>query len=153
MTIPNCPHCYRRVIPSDDGICPACQRNMNEASGSDPNKVLITLAPRDKLPGVCHECGSPTRHLKKLSVSSEPEGTFLAGGVAQRVLGHLLDHTPLGLFNRLEQIKNQVVISLALPTCERCVKKIRSITPRYIDFDSRRVDVLVHKEFKKALTL
>ena len=36
-----CPHCYTWVIPADDGECPACRKNVNELSGTDPKRTLM----------------------------------------------------------------------------------------------------------------
>src|SRR5690348_127239 len=44
MNLDPCPHCYRKVIPMADGTCPACGKNTNDRSGTDPTKVLVGTA-------------------------------------------------------------------------------------------------------------
>ncbi len=148
MSIPICPHCYRKVIPSADGTCPACGKNTNDRGNSDPRKTLIGIKSGTRLPPVCHHCGVPTRQLKKFMVSSEPQDATFSAGLGSLLAGFI------GVFsflNRMERLNKTTYFSLKLPTCDRCSKTLKQISPHYIDFDDHRIDLVVHVEFKKAL--
>lgn len=42
MSIIECPHCHRRVIPAGSGECPSCNRNVNdEVAISKGMRLLI----------------------------------------------------------------------------------------------------------------
>lgn len=102
------------------------------------------------MPGVCHCCGVPTRAVKRLTANSEPQDTTFSSG-----LGEFIAHffKPFGFLDKMERANKTVEVSLTLPTCEQCARKVRQIEPRYIDFEDQRVDLVVHVEFKKALEL
>jgi hypothetical protein len=85
MNINPCPHCCRRVIPMADGTCPACAKNTSDRSGTDPSKVLVGIRSGQRLPDVCHRCGTPTRTTQRLTVASEPRGTTFVDGFSQLV--------------------------------------------------------------------
>src|SRR5437667_6256772 len=148
MSIPICPHCFRRVIPAVDGICPACGKNTNDRANTDPYRTLVGLKSGVPLPPICHHCGAPTQNIKKLTVASEPEGTIFANGLGQ-LLAHLFK--PFGFIVKMERLNKTTELTLQLPTCEQCAKIVRRIAPHYIDFDAHRIDLIVHTEFKKAL--
>jgi hypothetical protein len=131
-----------------DGICPCCGKNVNELAGSDPTKVLVGIRSGQSLPPICHCCGAPTRTSVRLSAESEPQGTSLVSGIGE-LFGHFVKG--LGFFDTMERYNKTVEVGLRLPTCKPCIRKLRRITPEYIDFDAHRIDLVVHVEFKKAL--
>src|SRR2546423_13213540 len=100
MSISNCPHCYRKVIPSADGTCPACNKNTNDSASTDPHKVLVGICAGNRLPPVCHRCGAPTRHAKTLAVASEPQDTTFAPGLASLLISFL---KPLAILSAMER--------------------------------------------------
>ena len=148
MSVPICPHCYRRVIPAADGFCPACGKNTNDRANTDPHRTLVGLQSGASLPPICHHCGAPTQSIKKLTVVSEPEGTAFANGLGQ-LLAHLFK--PFGFIVKIERLNKTTELTLQLPTCEQCARIARRITPHYIDFDAHRIDLIVHTGFKQAL--
>ncbi len=148
MDIEPCPHCYRKVIPMSDGTCPSCGKNTNNRQGADPNKVLVGIRSGQRLPGVGHSCGVPTRTTKRLSAASEPRDTTITSGLGE-IIAHFIK--PFGLFDMMERNSKTVELSLVLPTCKHCARTVRDLAPHYIDFDAQRIDLLVHVEFKKAM--
>lgn len=148
MTIEACPHCYRRVIAMADGACPACGRNTTDVRGVDLNRVLVSVRGRDLLPNVCHECGVATGGRKLVHAVSEPQGTTMAAGI-----GGLMRFVfkPLFILDRLERYSKQVEVSVELPTCGECARKVRKVKPKYIDFEDGRIDLVVHVDFRKAM--
>ena len=148
MSISVCPHCYRRVIPTANGTCPACGKSTTDLAGTHPHMTLVGLKPGDRLPPICHHCGVPTQNVKELTVSSEPQTSAFVSR-----LGTWLAHRfkPFGFIVKIEKMNKTVGVSLRLPTCEQCAKTLKGITPQHIDFDAHRVDLVVHTEFKKAL--
>lgn len=150
MSIAPCPHCYRKIIPMTDGTCPSCGKNTNDRAATDPHKTIIGIKPSDRLPPVCFHCGAPTQRTKRLSLSSEPQGTTFGGGFA-RFLALLFK--PFAFIDSMERMSKTVEISMRLPVCPQCWKGLRRITPEYIDFDDHRVDLVVHQQFKIALKI
>ena len=148
MSIPICPHCFRRVIPAVDGICPACGKNTNDLANTDPYRTLVGLKSGVSLPPICHHCRAPTQNIKKLTVACAPEGTGFANGLGQ-LLARLFK--PFGIMVKMERLNKAKELTLQLPTCEQCAKMVRRIAPHYVDFDAHRIDLIVHTEFKKAL--
>jgi hypothetical protein len=148
MSIPTCPHCYRKVIPSAGGTCPACGKNTNDRGDADPYKTLLGIRSGARLPAVCHNCGLPTRKVKKFMVSSEPQDTTFSAGLGSLMASFL---EVFSFLNKLERMNKTVQVSLRLPTCDQCSRTLKRITPHYIDFDDHRIDLVVHVEFKKAL--
>jgi len=131
-----------------DGRCPSCGGNTNDRSGTDPHKVLLGLRIGQPLPAVCHACGLPTRHTLCLKAVSEPQDTILAPGVGGWIIGLF---KPLAVLNRLDRESKTVELSLSVPTCQQCSATIKEPVPHYIDFEERRVDLIVHLDFKRAL--
>ena len=129
-------------------MCPSCGKNTNDKKGTDPTKVLVGIHSGQRLPGVCHSCGIPTRTSKRLAAASDPQDTTFASGFGE-FIAHFIK--PFGFIDKMERYNKTVEVSLILPTCKQCARTLRHITPHYIDFDAHRIDLLVHVEFKKAM--
>jgi hypothetical protein len=149
MNIEPCPHCYRKVIPMADGKCPSCGKKTADRTGVDPTRTLISIRTGDRLPLICHNCAIPTDRAKKFEVASEPQGTTrqpLFGGILWLLI------RPVNLFAKMERIQKEIQLSVVLPTCRECARKMGNLTPHYIDFEDRRIDIVVHTDFKQAIS-
>jgi hypothetical protein len=150
MNIEPCPHCYRKVIPMADGKCPSCGKKTADRTGVDPTRTLISIRTGDRLPLLCHNCATPTDRAKKFEVVSEPQDLTLepifGGGIAR------IFFSPFQRLAKMERIQKEIHLSVVLPTCRECALKIGDLTPRYIDFEDRRIDIIVHTDFKKAIS-
>lgn len=148
VSISSCTHCYRRVIPLADGSCPNCGDHPANIPSNSSNKVLLGIKGGTTLPQICHNCGSATRRTTRLLLSAEPEtGTF--DNPFANFLGSFL--RVFSIFERMDRISKTIDLGLKVPTCEQCSRKLRSIEPHYVDFEARRIDLVVHAEFKRAL--
>ena len=144
-----CPHCYRKVIAMTDGTCPACGKNTRDKAGTDPHKILISIRPGDHLPKVCFRCGTATESAKRLHLVSEPQGATFTSGFATFLANFM---GPFRFINRLERLNKTITLSIRLPVCRECWKGLRQIRPEHIDFDDHRIDLVVHENFRKAIT-
>ena len=46
----DCPLCLRSVIPSPEGLCPNCRKNVNEADQSALERTTLVISPKSNLP-------------------------------------------------------------------------------------------------------
>lgn len=131
-----------------DGKCPSCGKKTADRTGVDPTRTLISIRTGDRLPLICHNCATPTDRAKKFEVVSEPQDLALEplfGGITGLF-------RPLKLLAKMERIQKEIHLSVVLPTCRECALKIGDLAPRYIDFEDRRIDIVVHADFKKAIS-
>ncbi len=131
-----------------DGRCPSCGKNTNDRRGTDPNKTIVGLRAGRALPEICHACGVPTRRTQRLNVVSQQEGGDIAPGVGTLFINLI---KPLAWMHKVDVKSRTVELSLLVPTCEQCSAAMKELTPHYIDFDEKRFDLIVHREFKRAL--
>jgi hypothetical protein len=132
-----------------DGKCPSCGKKTADRTGIDPTRTLISIRTGDRLPLICHNCATPTDRAKKFEVISEPQDLALEP-LFGRITGVLL--RPLRILAKIERAQKEIHLSVVLPTCRECALKIGDLTPRYIDFEDRRIDIIVHTDFKKAIS-
>jgi hypothetical protein len=132
-----------------DGNCPSCGKKTADRTGVDPTRTLISIRSGDRLPLVCHNCAVPTDRAKKFEVVSETQDTTIQPGFSG-LIGMLFK--PFKFLDTMERIEKEIHLSLVLPTCRECALKIGDLTPRYIDFEDRRIDIIVHTNFKKAIS-
>jgi len=148
MEIEPCPHCYRKVIPMANDLCPACGKNTKDRTNTDPNKVLVGIRSGQQLPAVCHACGTATRATQKISASLEPRDGLFSDGLLELFAHSVI---PFGFAGKMERAQKTTQVSVRLPTCKKCNRILGRITPHYIDFDAHRIDLIVHVEFKRAV--
>jgi hypothetical protein len=68
MDMGKCPHCHTYVLPSSQGVCPQCQRNVNDPpDASIPPVPVVSAGPRQRVPiaRVCPACGCAEYTLVK----------------------------------------------------------------------------------------
>src|SRR5580704_429625 len=79
LTIRECPHCYARAGFLADGLCPACGKNLSDAS-ADPTKTLITVSQTSNLAPVCLCCGGNTNRRVVVSKGTRSRAMSLLAG-------------------------------------------------------------------------
>ena len=149
MQLVDCPHCYTSVVPNDEGICPACRKNVHETSGTDLSRASISISMRDVLPDVCYHCGCPTEQsiyvIGKRSSDDDAPSPLVAllTTVASFVL---LPFTII--WNRTSETAE---VSLHLPQCEACAASAGKPNPEFVNFQQDSMTFIVDKQFKQAL--
>jgi hypothetical protein len=131
-----------------DGKCPSCGKKTADRTGVDPTRTLISIRSGDRLPLLCHNCAASTDRAKRFEVVSETQDTTIEPGFGG-LIGFLLK--PFKFFDNTERTEKEIHLSFVLPTCRECALKIGDLMPRYIDFEDRRIDIIVHTDFKKAI--
>lgn len=151
--ITDCPHCFNKVLPAADGTCPSCRKNVNDASGLDPDFTSVTIRTREPLPPCCMLCGFETDRLQEVS-----RGAGATGVIARFLLSGLV-FILVGLFSLLLAIigSNRLLregpsIVLRIPICGDCSKK-GAVRPFNIDMEDYTMQFLVHKRFKEELEI
>ncbi len=142
-----CPHCHRRVLPSENNICPACRKDISDTRGVDPNLVSLVLSDCTKLPPYCYSCNSPTERYVKIEEKVEIGGdsplakAFLT---LTTVLSPLVGHVTLSA-PRTGGEKHAV--NIRIPQCEQCAKKGKP-TPEHVNFKQETMTLIVHRGFR-----
>ncbi len=122
-----CPHCYTKILPLDDNTCPACQGDLSNLAGVDPNKVSFLIYESEKLPSYCYSCNQFTE--QEVRVSGDQESIlskFLTGDVSP------------------EQTTNVVIF---IPQCESCAE-MEDPEPVEVDYDLQTMTFVVHAGFR-----
>ena len=125
-----CPHCYTKIIPLADNTCPACQSNISDLAGVDPNKVSLLIHESEELPTYCYSCNRYTEDEVRMS------------GDQESILSKLLigDVSP-------EQTSNVIIF---LPQCEFCAE-IEDPEPVEVDYDNQTMTFVVHPGFRDRI--
>lgn len=151
MDIVECLHCHRRVIPSDDGICPSCSEHALTAPAEGAELCLLSLRGIEKFPNVCFQCSEPAEKRSSTRLKNTNTGKNLFAliiGVVSPVLGILTRFAPGA---RGDQKEYEVNVSL--PICKWCAHK--KLQPKIDSFDveNHEIRVLVHKQFREEFKL
>lgn len=121
-----CPHCYTKILPLVDNTCPACQGDLSNLVGVDPNRVSFLIYESEELPSYCYSCNQYTE--REVRVSGDQESIlskFLTGDVSP------------------EQTPNVVIF---LPQCESCAE-IEDPEPVEVDYELQTMTFVVHAGF------
>ena len=136
-----CPHCFLRVIPTRQGLCPAC----SESTKSQESKwTSISLYPSTTLPRFCCVCNEPTSVMRRIKIGDWDRE--LKREEQQNGLGCLFTAiailNPLALLFRLvlllaafivfvlqTLIKSRAAVSqlVRIPLCKRCRSQFQVI--------------------------
>ena len=143
-----CPHCFSDVLVKSDGSCPACLADVLNAFAIGANLGKISL--RDgttQLPTICAICGHETSRTISF-VRRAPNGNFSSnpmtgGGVVGVVLTWVLDRI---------SGKSQYEIAIRVPLCQQCSASKRELRVKHLDFENGIATLVVHKQFKEALS-
>lgn len=121
-----CPHCHTKIMPLADNTCPACQGNLSDLAGVDPNKVSLLIHESEELPTYCYSCNQYTEEEVRISGDQESIlSKFLFGDVSP------------------EQTSNVVIF---LPQCETC-SEIEDPEPVEVDYELQTMTFVVHTGF------
>ncbi len=137
-TTVECPHCYTRVLPMENNICPACKKNMSDTHDVNTELVSLTVRESDDLPPYCYLCNSYTdRYVKVVG----DQGTALDSSLGAVV--SLLVPT-----RKIEENTSNVFVRL--PQCEVCTER-EEPSPLYVDYDHQTMTFIVHKGFRERV--
>ncbi len=144
-----CPHCYFHVLPSRDGFCPSCHKDVHDLSGIDPSMTLMDIPDTMTLPDYCLTCARPTeRRVKILSkVDRDKEPTIL------NFLKHLslVFWAPAYAYAEYGDMDGtSPTVILDVPQCGECAGRGKP-KPVHTDFENMCMTFIVHKKFKKKV--
>jgi len=142
-----CPHCYFRVLPSKEGFCPSCHKDVHDLSGIDPSRTLMDIPDTMPLPDYCLNCARPTKRRVKIhsKVDQDKEPTLF------NFLKHLVLAGSVPLFAYAEygdMNGTSPTIVLNVPQCAECAGREKP-KPVHTDFENMRMTFIVHKNFKR----
>lgn len=147
--MPECPQCFRRVIPSADGICPNCQQDVGQVSQERQTKTTIVISITTRFPARCHLCNTPTESLHKETLwSSDLEYRDNQFGGLQLLFSLLIaPFFPLFiLFGRQAGWRRTARKTvLEVPMCDLCNGS--GVTVIELDPDSGRIRLVVDRDF------
>jgi hypothetical protein len=122
-----CPHCHTKILPRADNTCPACQRDLSNLTGVNPNKVSFLIYETEELPSYCYSCNRHTEQEVRVSGDQESVlSNFLTGDVSP------------------EQTSNVIIF---LPQCETCAE-IEDPEPVEVDYELQTMTFVVHAGFR-----
>lgn len=144
----DCPHCFTRVVPKSNGLCPACQKDMRDTTRLDLARASIRVSQGDVLPKICCDCGETTSRVVKVyqKHAAKEQPSSLAA-----TLIFLLSSWAMGSWLFLRGMAETSVAEVAMPQCERCARR-GDPKPRYVDFSNARMTFVVHRNLKEAMT-
>lgn len=125
--IVECPHCYTKVIPLANNICPACRNDMSDLEDVDPNRLAFVIRESEELPSFCFSCNRYTERTVRISGDHES----------------LLEKFFFGEA-RPERTTNVIIF---LPQCEQCAE-LEEPEPTSIDYEHQTMTFAVHFEFR-----
>ncbi len=133
-----CPHCYTRVLPMENNICPACKMDMSDTHDVDPTRVSLIVWESDDLPPYCYSCNSYTERYVKVVGD---KGTLLDSSLGSVV----------SLFmprRKIEENTSNVFVSL--PQCELCAEA-GDPSPLNVDYENQNMTFIVNTGFKERV--
>src|SRR5262249_4199287 len=144
--ITECPHCHRRVAPSDSGECPSCDKNVTAPPEFGKHMRLLVLRGHESLPNLCFNCAELARRSVKVAISNVDTAT----SIGRSLVSHLV---PFGrIFTAFDAAKRDISLRLKLPVCDACRKQKRKPEVQSYDLESREVRLIVHERFRDSVT-
>jgi hypothetical protein len=133
--IVECPHCYTRVLPLANNICPACQNNIFDMQDVDPNQVSLSLHESEELPAFCYSCNQYTERHVRVSGDKESdlEKVILGLGI---LFTRPSKRTEVGTTN----------VIIYLPQCEQC-GEYNNPEPIDVDYERQTMTFIVQRGF------
>jgi hypothetical protein len=142
VMVVECPHCYTRVVPSPDGVCPACTKNVRELGAGNPDLTRMQISAQDRLPPNCYLCDSPTTDTVRI------RRTVVKGSGAPTVVRLFLAVvTPLWAVAFANSTRFRHSVKIRVPQCAACASRTRA-EPAYVDFEQAKFTFVVHKAFR-----
>jgi hypothetical protein len=146
MSIPECPHCHRRVIPSQNDECPSCGKNVADAPTEGNQMRLLVVRWGESFPTICFSCADSASRFTKVRITNVGTATELS-----RLL--LWAFVPFGrLFAAFEASKNDRSMSVKLPICDNCRKRKVKPEVQSFDLERREIRLIVHEQFRDAVS-
>jgi hypothetical protein len=142
-----CPHCYFRVLPSKEGYCPSCHKDVHDLNGVDPSKILMDIPDTMPLPDFCLNCARPTKRrvkiLSKADLEKEPTLFNFLKQINQVSMVPLYAYADYG-----DMDGTSPTVAMNVPQCDECASREKP-KPIHTDFENMRMTFIVHKNFKK----
>lgn len=133
-----CPHCYTRVLPTKENICPACRKSISATYDVDLDMASLTVYESQELPPYCYRCNSYTERYVKVVGD---KGTLL-----DRSLGVVVS-----LFVPVQKMEeNTSNVFVGLPQCEACAE-LEEPTPIQVDYEDQSMTFVVNIGFKEKV--
>jgi len=123
-----CPHCHIRVIPKPNNICPACQEDISNLEGTDPDQVAFTIHESEDLPDYCFSCNSYTERIIRVSADEE-------SGILNAIFG-----TP--------EPEDTTNVILYLSQCDLCDERDKDPQRVEVDYEHQTMTLVVHRGFR-----
>ena len=149
VTIRECPHCYTRVAFKDDGLCPACAKNLAEP-GADPSRTLFSASEGAQLPDICISCGSATNRrvtISQRSYSRAASALRLIWTFFVYIFG-LVFHPLLRLLPG-EDLKLRVRVSI--PLCQPCQRVHGLPKPQRVDYQKGTISFVASRTIVREM--
>jgi hypothetical protein len=136
-----CPHCYKKVIPMQDGRCPGCGKNTKDTSNVNLNMTLLEIPQSSPLPQICCLCGENAEGTVLIERSNAKGGESLFIRILVFVFSPMLYLFGNGFQRTTTKLK------IYLPSCSKC--SCGTFEPRHVDFENYSMTFAVHKKFKE----
>lgn len=152
-----CPYCFRRVNPSEDGSCPRCNADVTDLSNVNPKLSPVSIKNGATLPDACCHCGTTTerRHtviqdgaFEAVGDDNRSSGGFLLLGLWGLVFTAAISGA-IRLLMRNSSSRpsySSIRMKFEIPQCELCSENI--IDPISTDFERGIIRIVVTSEFK-----
>jgi hypothetical protein len=150
-----CPHCLTRVIPSKEGACPSCLKNVEDSVPATEGLTEVVVTAGEGLPDCCIRCGSHTRRREKFRHSrhahrSQAEDNW--GVVASSLLVFL---RPVAVLAKLfsshsDANSTRQVTNIDVPLCSECSGSY-VFAPKHIDPDAATIAFVACTRFAEHL--
>ena len=148
--IVECLSCHTRVIPSGDGVCPACKAPIGAADERDASKTLFAIAHASQLAPICCSCGLDTQRFVKVQQSIRVRSSLDSSSLLLSLMMLLLGWVTLPIAwaaGLLDPARDAVVVRM--PQCEACAVGGHP-APVRVNAEELRMTFLVHSRFKQA---
>lgn len=152
VVIVECPHCYTHMMPSPQGECPSCRKNIHDAGNADPARTAVSIRHLAELPQNCCDCGRETARYvnvtRRISRKAESHTSdvgallFIASMFSCLFLPFAL------LFGLRERTGDSVRIDM--PQCEACAAHGPPV-PTRVNSEELRMTFVVDRQFKKRI--
>ena len=146
MNIIECPHCLTRVIPGLTNLCPSCGKNVLEIDSDRVTHTVVTINDSEKLPDICYNCGRPSYiciNLKINQPKSQDDDKLLPLLMVSKMVYFI--------YCIFDWFFGSPDMLFKIPICRDCKASHHKIDPRHIDFENRRIDIIVDKRFRNSL--
>src|SRR5262249_50044120 len=140
LMVVTCSHCFCRVIPLPQNICPSCLTSLSDGSDAEPVKVSMVVREASGRPAHCYLCASPTTRYVSVRRSMKGDGD----GPLVRLLT-LVFSWPLFLLTFKPSTRRSFEVHL--PQCSECGARERP-EPLHVDFERFEMTFVVSRVFR-----